>query len=113
MIAIENHDQPHKVRTNPGARGLRRRALSPGARGQDRRSPPETRLPGMKSQREEILKLDHKKNLEDAARLLELAQGLKAELDKSDRNVLPVSSLRKAEQIEKLARSIRGRLRKF
>ncbi len=74
---------------------------------------PETRLPGMKSQREELLKLDHKKNLEDAARLLELAQSLKAELDKSDRNVLPVSSLRKAEQIEKLARSIRGRLRKF
>ncbi len=67
----------------------------------------------MKSQREEILKLDHKKNLEDAARLLELAQGLKSELEKSDRNVLPVSSLRKAEEIEKLARSIRGRLRKF
>lgn len=73
----------------------------------------EERLPGQKSQREEILKLDHKKNLEEAARLLELAQDLKSELDKSDRNVLPVSALRKAEQIEKLARSLRGRLRKF
>jgi predicted house-cleaning noncanonical NTP pyrophosphatase (MazG superfamily) len=73
----------------------------------------EPRLPGQKSQKEEILKLDHKKNLEDAARLLELAQGLKSELDKSDRNVLPLSALRKAEDIEKLARSIRGRLRKF
>ena len=73
----------------------------------------ELRLPGQKSQKEEILKLDHKKNLEDAARLLELAQGLKSELEKSDRNVLSVSSLRKAEQIERLARSIRGRLRKF
>ena len=73
----------------------------------------EERLPGQKSQKEELLKLDHKKNLEDAARLLELAQDLKSELDKSDRNVLPVSSLRKAEQIEKLARNLRSRLRKF
>ena len=77
------------------------------------RPEPRLRLPGQKSQREELLKLDHKKNLEDAARLLELAQSLKSELDKSDRNVLPVSSLRKAEQIEKLARSLRSRLRKF
>jgi hypothetical protein len=74
---------------------------------------PELRLPGQRSRREEILKLDHKKNLEDAARLLELAQGLKSELEKSGRSVLPVTSLRKAEQIEKLARSIRSRLKRF
>jgi hypothetical protein len=69
--------------------------------------------PERQKQREEILKLDHKKNLADAARLLELAQDLKSELDKTNRNVLPVTALRKAEEIEKLARSLRGRLKKF
>ena len=69
--------------------------------------------PGRRQKTEEILKEDHKKNLEDAARLLELTQSLKSELEKNDRNVLAVSSLRKAEQIEKLARNIRGRLRRF
>ena len=74
---------------------------------------PETRMPGQRSQREELLKQDHKKNLEEVARLLELVQGLKSELEKNDRHVLSVSSLRKAEEIEKLARSLRGRLKKF
>jgi hypothetical protein len=66
-----------------------------------------------KIQREAILKLEQKKNLEDVARLLELTQSLKSELEKSNRNLLSVSSVRKAEQIEKLARSIRSRLKRF
>ena len=71
------------------------------------------KLPSGKSQQEEILKADHKKDLEDAATLIALAGQLKAELEKNDRYVLSVSSIRKTEDIEKLAKRIRGRLRRY
>jgi hypothetical protein len=74
---------------------------------------PEVRLPGGKSQKEEILKLDHQKNLADAARLVELAESLKADLEKYDRYVLSIPSLKKTDEIERLAKAIRGRLRRF
>jgi hypothetical protein len=71
------------------------------------------RLPNGRSQTEAILKEDHKKSLEDAAKLLDLAEGLKIELEKNDRHVLSVSSIRKTEEIEKLAKRIRSRLKRF
>lgn len=72
----------------------------------------EPRLPSGRSQREAILEMEHKKSLEDAEQLLELAEELKTELEKNDRHVLSVSSLRKTEEIEKLAKRIRKRLKK-
>ena len=41
------------------------------------------------------------------ARLLKLATELKAEVDKSSKDTLSVSVIRKAEEIEKLARSVK------
>ena len=73
----------------------------------------DVRLPSGKSQREEILKADHEKDLKDAAALVELAEQLKQELEKNDRHVLSVASIRKAEEIEKLAKRIRARLRRY
>ncbi|MDW8354185.1 MAG: hypothetical protein RMK57_06605 [Bryobacterales bacterium] len=73
----------------------------------------EPRLPSGTLQREAILKAEYERTLEDAARLVDLAQELKAELEKNTRHVLSVSSLRKTEEIEKLAKRIRSRLRKF
>ena len=73
----------------------------------------DVRLPSGKSQQDEILKADHEKDLKDAAALIELAEQLKQELEKNDRHVLSVSSLRKAEEIEKLAKRIRQRLRRY
>jgi GTP-binding protein EngB required for normal cell division len=70
-------------------------------------------LPSGKSQQEEILKADHAKDLKDAAQLIELSEQLKEELEKNDRHVLSISSLKKTEEIEKLAKRIRGRLRRF
>ncbi len=70
-------------------------------------------LPSGKSQQEEILKADHEKDLRDAATLIELSEQLKQELEKNDRHVLSISSIRKTEQIEKLAKNIRQRLRRF
>ena len=69
-------------------------------------------LPNGKSQKEEILKAEHKLNLEDARRLVEVAQGLKEEFEKHDARVLSVNAIRNTEEIEKIAKRIRGRLRR-
>jgi len=67
-------------------------------------------LPNAKAQRDEVLKADHEKDLKDAAQLIELAQQLKQELEKNDRHVLSISSLKKTDEIEKLAKRIHSRL---
>lgn len=73
----------------------------------------DVKLPSGKSQAEEILKADHEKTLKDAAQLLKLAEELKGDLEKNDRHVLSISTLKKTEEIEKLAKRIRSRLRRF
>ena len=70
------------------------------------------KLPNGKSQREEILKVEHQKTLEDAEKLVKLSQELQDDLEKEDRHVLSLTSLKKAEEIEKLARRIRTRLKR-
>jgi hypothetical protein len=79
---------------------------------QDRDKEKDVLLPNGKSQKEEILKADHKLNLDDARRLVEVAQGLKAELEKRGQQVLSLNAIRNTEEIEKLAKRIRGRLRR-
>jgi hypothetical protein len=68
-------------------------------------------LPNGKLQRDEILKAEHQQNLKDAADLAELAQQLKTDLEKNDRYILSMSTLKKTDEIEKLAKRIRARLR--
>jgi hypothetical protein len=88
-------------------------ALQPPARREPPDDPTEnhpTRLPNGKSQQEEILKADHEKSLKDASALIDLAEQLKADLEKNDRYVLSISTLKKTEEIEKLAKRIRSRL---
>ena len=74
---------------------------------------PDFKLPNGKSQREEILRADHEKSLEDAAELMKLTEELKIELEKNDRHIVAVSTLKKLETIEKLTRRIRSRLKRF
>jgi hypothetical protein len=71
----------------------------------------DTTLPNGKSQRDEILKADHQANLKDAAELAELADQLKIDLEKNDRFVVSMATIKKTDDIEKLAKRIRGRLR--
>lgn len=66
--------------------------------------------PLSKAQQDELLKADHEKDLKDAAQLIALAEQLKQELEKNDRHVLSISSLKKTEEIEKLAKRIHARL---
>ncbi|MDQ6678075.1 MAG: hypothetical protein M3Z09_12345 [Acidobacteriota bacterium] len=71
------------------------------------------RLPNGKLQAEEILKADYAKSLNDARELSDLSQSLAADMERDTRHVLSLSSIRKTEEIEKLARRIRGRMRRF
>ncbi len=71
------------------------------------------RLPNGKLQQDEILKEDHEKSVKDAAQLIELSESLKQDLEKDDTHVLSISSLKKTEEIEKIAKRIRTRLKRF
>jgi hypothetical protein len=68
-------------------------------------------LPNGKSQRDEILKMERAQNIKDAAQLAELAEELKQDLEKNDRYVLSIATLKKTDDIEKLAKKIRARMR--
>ncbi len=70
----------------------------------------DVKLPDGRSQQQEILKSEHRRAIEDVGRLIKIAQELKADLEKDEYQVLSVSSLKKTEDIEKLARRIRERL---
>lgn len=74
---------------------------------------PEDRLPNGKSQKDAIAKEDYEKSLEDARELVKLAEGLETDLEKNDRFVVSVSEIRKTEDIEKLAKRIRGRFKRY
>jgi hypothetical protein len=69
------------------------------------------RLPSGKLQRDEILKAEREQNLKDAAQLADLAEQLKQDLEKNDRYVFSISTLKKTDDIEKLVKKIRSRLR--
>jgi len=63
--------------------------------------PSQVRMPNGKMQSEEIIKADHERSIKDAAQLIELSESLKQELEKDDRHVLSISSLKKTEEIER------------
>jgi hypothetical protein len=73
----------------------------------------DVKLPNGKSQTEAIIKADFEKSLKDAAELVELAEQLKIDLEKSQRHVVSVGAIRKTEEIEKIAKRIRSRLKRF
>jgi hypothetical protein len=68
-------------------------------------------LPSGKSQKDEVLRAEYKQNIKDAADLADLAQQLKLDLEKNDRYVVSMGTIKKTDDIEKLAKRIRSRLR--
>jgi len=72
-----------------------------------------THLPNGKLRQDEIVKDDHEKSLKDAAQLVDLAESLKQEIEKDDAHVLSISTLKKTEEIEKIARRIRSRMKRY
>lgn len=81
---------------------------------EDRDRPKESvvRLPNGKNQQDEILRAEHEKQVQDVAQLIRLAEQLQDELLKNDRHVLSLASLKKADEIEKLAKRIRTRMKR-
>jgi len=63
------------------------------------------------AQRDAIIKADHRKNLDDAAALLKLAEKLKADFGNEDPMVTFVADTKMADDIQKLAKNISGRLK--
>jgi hypothetical protein len=84
---------------------------------QDRRLPippdpkDDARLPNGKSRNDAIARKQHEDALKDADDLIAAAQDLKGALEHAGNYVVDVSTLKKTEEIEKLARRIRSRLK--
>ncbi len=72
----------------------------------------EIKLPSGKSQKDEILKADHERNVEEARALAKLTAEISEDIEKSDRFILPVATLKKLDEAEKLVRKVRSRLRR-
>jgi hypothetical protein len=71
----------------------------------------EPRLPDGKSQKNAIAKEQHDQALKEAEQLVTEAQQLRDELRRAGTFVVSVSSVKKTEDIERLAKRIRGRLK--
>jgi len=77
------------------------------------KGPAGVKLPSGQLQSDAIAKADYESTLEDARRLAKMADDLSAEIEKNDRYVISVSVIRKTEEIEKLAKRIRTRMKRY
>jgi hypothetical protein len=59
---------------------------------------------------ESLNALRKKEVADETAKLVKLANELKADVDRTDRDTLSVSAVKKAEQIEKLAKSLKNKM---
>jgi hypothetical protein len=75
--------------------------------------PEEVRLPNGKLQKDAILAEDYERTLKDVRDLARLSDELKTGLENSDKNVLSLQLLKKTEEIEKLAKRIHDRMKKY
>jgi len=72
----------------------------------------DVKLPNGKSQKDEIIRVDYEHNLRDAGELARLAEEIKDDLEKGDRYLVSTKTLKKLEDVEKLSKEIRQRLRR-
>jgi hypothetical protein len=82
----------------------------PGARTQDDEDNPAAR----QMAEQQALRRNNQRQqqiVNDTAKLLQLAQELKEEVEKSTKNTLSLSVVKKAEEIEKLAKTVREKMR--
>lgn len=73
---------------------------------------PDVKLPNGKSQRDEIIRVDYERNLKDAGDLARLAEEIKDDLERGDRYLVSLKTLKKLDDAEKLTKDIRQRLRR-
>jgi len=72
----------------------------------------DVKLPNGKSQKEEIIRVDYERNLRDAGELARLSEEIKDDLEKGDRYLVSLKTLKKLDDVEKLTKDIRQRLRR-
>ena len=77
----------------------------------DRTPPP--RMPNGSLQSEEILKVEHAASLKDSARLKQLSDELAVDLEKNNRHVVSMQTLKKLDEMEKLVKRIRNRMKRI
>jgi len=73
---------------------------------------PDVKLPNGKLQKDEIIRADYERNLKDAGDLAHLAEEIKDDLEKGDRYLVSLKTLKKLDDVEKLSKDIRQRLRR-
>jgi hypothetical protein len=74
-------------------------------------SPTDLVLPSGKTWKEELIAHNHAQNLRDAQRLADLSAQIAQELEDGGRYVFSLKTLKKVEEAEKLAKTIRERMR--
>lgn len=66
----------------------------------------------MRAEQKKMVQIEQQKQLKaDTDKLVVLIAALKEQVDSADKNVLSLDMLKKAEQIEKLARSVKERIK--
>jgi hypothetical protein len=83
----------------------------PRDRDMEDKQPP--RLPNGRTQRDEILKADYGHNIEDVGEIVRLAEDLKANLEKNTQYVFSLQDVKRLDDIEKLTRRIRSRMKRY
>lgn len=58
-----------------------------------------------------LLKYQHEEALKDIDKMVKLSGEIQEEVEKSGENVLPLGTLKKLDEVERLARKIRGKLK--
>jgi len=72
----------------------------------------DVKLPNGKSQKDEIIRVDYERNLRDAGELARLSEEVKDDLEKGDRYLVSLKTLKKLDDIDRLSKDIRQRLRR-
>ena len=115
MDPSRSMDLSHSQNTGSGQTTIRAAADQPKSTPlQDAEDKPkDIRLPNGKVQTDEILKDDYAKNLKDARDLTGLARGLEEDLEKNEAFVFSLTTLKKLDDMERLTKRIRSRMKRF
>jgi hypothetical protein len=76
------------------------------------KEPEDVTLPNGKKWSDAIAEAEHADNIKDSRVLAQLSAEIRDDFEKGDKFVLPLKTLRKLDDAEKLVKTLRGRLRK-
>ena len=80
--------------------------------GSDQNQPPDASQQQMDDERMRMRNVDRQKHLvNDTEKLLQLATELKTDVDKTNKDILSIDVIKKADEIEKLAHSVKERMK--